>query len=43
MKDLSVHIGDFSVIDTYGRTEMKQLGIPGLALGIVHRDQIAHL
>ena len=31
------------MIDTSVRTEMKRLGIPGLALGIVHQDQIIHL
>jgi CubicO group peptidase (beta-lactamase class C family) len=38
-----VPIRDFTTIDTYVKTEMKRLGIPGLALGIVHQDQIIHL
>lgn len=34
---------DFGAIDTYIKDQMKQLGIPGMALGIVHEDQIIHL
>jgi CubicO group peptidase (beta-lactamase class C family) len=43
MNDLDDPVSDFSVIDTYIRTEMKRLGIPGLALGVVHRDQVVFL
>lgn len=43
MNDHLVPISNLSVIDAYVRTEIKRLGIPGLALGIVYRDQIVHL
>ena len=34
---------DFGAIDAYVETQMKDLRIPGLALAIVHGDQIVHL
>jgi CubicO group peptidase (beta-lactamase class C family) len=34
---------NFAAIDQYVRTEMAAVNIPGLALGIVHGDQIVHL
>lgn len=34
---------DFAVIDAYIETRMRELRIPGLALGIVEGDQIVHL
>ncbi len=34
---------DFAAIDTYVTTQLKDLGIPGMALGIVQGDQIVHL
>jgi CubicO group peptidase (beta-lactamase class C family) len=34
---------DFAAIDAYVTEQMKHLGIPGLALGIVQDGQIAHL
>jgi CubicO group peptidase (beta-lactamase class C family) len=34
---------DFAAIDTYIEAQMKELRIPGLALGIVQGDQIVHL
>ena len=34
---------DFEAIDRFVETEMEAQGIPGLALGIVHGDQIVHL
>ncbi len=34
---------DFAVIDDYIEGEMRELRIPGLALGIVQGDQIVHL
>lgn len=34
---------DFSTIDAYIAAEMKAIGIPGLALGIVQGDQIVYL
>jgi CubicO group peptidase (beta-lactamase class C family) len=34
---------DFAAIDAYIESEMQAQGIPGLALGIVQGDQIAHL
>lgn len=34
---------DFAVIDAYIETQMRDLRIPGLALGIVQGDQIVHL
>jgi CubicO group peptidase (beta-lactamase class C family) len=34
---------DFAAIDTYIETQMQELRIPGLALGIVQGDQIVHL
>ena len=34
---------DFAAIDTYVERQMHELGIPGLALGIVQGDQVVHL
>ena len=34
---------DFVAIDAYLDREMREVRIPGLALGIVHRDEIVHL
>jgi CubicO group peptidase (beta-lactamase class C family) len=34
---------DFAAIDAYIAQEMRDVRIPGLALGIVHNDEIAHL
>ena len=34
---------NFEAIDDYIKTEMKRLGIPGMALGIVHGNDIVHL
>ena len=34
---------DFVAIDAYLDREMRELRIPGLALGIVHNDEIVHL
>jgi CubicO group peptidase (beta-lactamase class C family) len=34
---------DFEAVDRYVRDQMKEAHIPGLALGIVHGDQVAHL
>ena len=34
---------DFVAIDAYLDREMRELHIPGLALGIVHNDEIVHL
>jgi CubicO group peptidase (beta-lactamase class C family) len=34
---------DFVAIDAYLAREMRELRIPGLALGIVHNDEIVHL
>ncbi len=34
---------DFVAIDAYIAQEMRDLHIPGLALGIVHNDEIVHL
>src|SRR5215216_269637 len=34
---------DFRAIDTYIETQMRELRIPGLALGIIQGDQIVHL
>ena len=34
---------DVAAIDDFVATHMKALNLPGLALGIVHNDQIAHL
>jgi len=34
---------DFRAIDTYIETQMRELRIPGLAIGIVEGDQIVHL
>jgi CubicO group peptidase (beta-lactamase class C family) len=34
---------DFVAIDAYVAQEMRDLQIPGLALGIVHNDKVAHL
>jgi CubicO group peptidase (beta-lactamase class C family) len=34
---------DFAAIDAYVQEQMENLGIPGLALGIVRDDQITHL
>ena len=34
---------DFEAVDTYVSTRMKELGIPGAALVIIHGDQIVHL
>jgi len=34
---------DFAAIDTYVESQMRDLRIPGLALGIVHGDQIVYL
>ncbi len=34
---------DFAAIDAYIAHEMREVRIPGLALGIVHNDEIAHL
>src|SRR5215210_8124492 len=34
---------DFAAIDRYVEQQMRELRIPGLALGIVHGDQIVHL
>jgi len=34
---------DFAAIDTYIESQMRDLRIPGLALGIVQGDQIVHL
>jgi len=34
---------DFAAIDAYVQSEMRAARIPGLALGIVHGDQIVHL
>jgi hypothetical protein len=33
----------FNSIDEYVKTEMERLGIPGLALGIVHGNEVVHL
>jgi len=33
---------DFRDIDLYLKDQMQQLGIPGMAIGIVHEDQIVH-
>ena len=35
-------IPDFDSVDKYIQGEMKEIGIPGLALAIVHDDQIVH-
>ena len=34
---------DFAAIDAYIAEEMRDVRIPGLALGIVHNDEIVHL
>ena len=34
---------DFAAIDAYIAQEMRDVRIPGLALGIVHNDEVAHL
>src|SRR3972149_4494165 len=34
---------DFAAIDAYITEQMNNLGIPGMALGIVQGDQIVHL
>lgn len=34
---------NFAAIDSYGGSQMLGVGIPGLALGIVHGDQVIHL
>jgi CubicO group peptidase (beta-lactamase class C family) len=34
---------DFAAIDTYVSLQMQDAGIPGLALGIVHGNQVVHL
>lgn len=34
---------DFAAIDAYVEGQVRDLNLPGLALGIVHGDQIAHL
>lgn len=34
---------DFGTIDAYIEAQMKEIGLPGLALGIVHGDQIVYL
>ena len=34
---------DFAAIDAYVQAEMQAARVPGLALGIVHGDQIVHL
>lgn len=34
---------EFRALDSYVETQMQALNLPGLALGIVHNDQIAHL
>jgi len=34
---------DFDAIDGYINSEMQRLGIPGMALGIVHGDQAVHM
>ncbi|HEY5786808.1 MAG TPA: hypothetical protein VIT65_18735, partial [Microlunatus sp.] len=36
-------IPDFAAIDAYLAEEMRDVRIPGLALGIVHNDEIVHL
>jgi hypothetical protein len=43
MNNLDDPVSEVSVIDSYIRTEMKRLGIPGLALGVVHRDQVVYV
>jgi len=41
---LSEHPGsDFGAIDRYVSAQMQEAHIPGLALGIIHTDQIVHL
>src|SRR5687768_830706 len=37
------HLTEFDEVDSYVRTRMKELGIPGAALVIVQDDQIVHL
>src|SRR5690349_17944783 len=34
---------DFAAIDSYIETQMRELHIPGLALGIIQDEQIVHL
>ena len=34
---------DFAAIDAYLVQQMRDVRVPGLALGIVHNDEIAHL
>jgi CubicO group peptidase (beta-lactamase class C family) len=34
---------DFARIDAYANAQMQDARIPGLALGIIHEDQVAHL
>src|SRR5215210_946986 len=34
---------DFAAIDAYIAAQMKAIGIPGLALGIIHGDQIVYV
>lgn len=33
----------FDAVDDYARTQLKELSLPGLALAIVHDDQVVHL
>jgi len=37
------NVTDFAAVDAYVQSEMKAARVPGLALGIVHGDQIVHL
>lgn len=36
-------VTDFAAIDSYVEAQMKDIGLPGVALGIVEGDQIVHL
>ena len=36
-------VADFEAIDRFVRTEMDAIGLPGVALGIVHGDRVVHL
>jgi len=40
---ISQATSDFTAVDRYIKTEMKRLGIPGMAVGIVHGNEIVHL
>jgi CubicO group peptidase (beta-lactamase class C family) len=36
-------LSNFEAVDEYARTQLDQLSLPGLALAIVHHDQVVHL